>query len=358
MAKGTSRPTEDAAGANYPAPEERSTFLGDAEQLAQLAAMADAGNMTNGWLMIGGEGAGKATLAFELARRLLGAPGNDDPGLGGMTQVSENQTGALIAAGAHPDLFTARRTYDEKTGRYATEISVDTIRKLTQFMTRTPSLGQWRVAIVDTADDLNRNAANALLKVLEEPPARTTLFLLSAAPGRLLATIRSRCRRFTLTPATTTQITEFLKHEADIDENTAMTLAAASRGRPGFALSLASQDGAVAADAAAGFIQRSVANDIERVVQKLTGRGRDAQWAMFQVLITDNLNELLRDRARATNADRSKIQRLMLMRDDVLSLLQRGDGVNLDRGQILFAMARRIKTAMAADVIENNSGTN
>ena len=152
-----------------------------------LEAAARRGALTNGWLIAGGRAPAKRRSAFRLARLLLAG---DD--------AAKAKT--LIAANAHPDLFVAERLYDEKTERLASEISVETIRRLTQFLTRTPSLGDWRVAIVDTADALNRNAANALLKALEEPPPRTTLFLLSVAPGRLLATIRSRCRKVSLPP--------------------------------------------------------------------------------------------------------------------------------------------------------------
>ncbi len=101
----------------------------------------------------------------------------------------------LVASGAHPDLLHLRRPWDDKAKRFRSELTVDEVRRLTPFFGSTASGGGWRVAIVDPADDLNTNAANALLKMLEEPPARGLFLIVSHAPGRLLPTIRSRARR-------------------------------------------------------------------------------------------------------------------------------------------------------------------
>jgi len=105
-----------------------------------------------------------------------------------------------MAAGAHPGLLLLERGINPKTGKQMTVVSVDEIRKLAGFFGLTSGAGGWRVAIVDTADDMNDHAANALLKMLEEPPGRAMLMLLSNTPGRLLPTIRSRCQRLVLRP--------------------------------------------------------------------------------------------------------------------------------------------------------------
>ena len=125
------------------------------------------------------------------------------------------------AAGAHPGLLVLKRGVNPKTGKLMTVLSVDEIRRLAGFFGMTSGAGGWRVAIVDTADDMNDNAANALLKMLEEPPGRAMLLLLSNTPGRLLPTIRSRCQRLDLRPL----------DEACAGERTGASSAGLERGR-------------------------------------------------------------------------------------------------------------------------------
>ncbi len=105
-----------------------------------------------------------------------------------------------VAAGAHADLHTVELAYDEQRRRMRTQIAVEDVRKISTFMSLTPAEGGWRVAIVDGAEEMNQSSANALLKILEEPPRRAILLLVCGAPGRLLPTIRSRCRRLRLDP--------------------------------------------------------------------------------------------------------------------------------------------------------------
>src|SRR4029077_17008291 len=115
--------------------------------------------------------------------------------------VPADASGAnLVGARSHPDLFHLRRTLNPDTGRMRAEIVVDDVRGLGEFMHMTPAMGDWRVAIIDSADEMNRNAANAVLKILEEPPPNAVLLIVAHAPGRLLPTIRSRCRRLALHP--------------------------------------------------------------------------------------------------------------------------------------------------------------
>ena len=149
-----------------------------------------------------------------------------------------------VAAGAHADLLTVERAWDHKRKRERTEIVVDDVRKFTDFLRLTPAEGGWRVVIVDGAEDLNRNAANALLKVLEEPPARAILLLVCAAPGRLLPTIRSRCRRLRLSPladaAMEALLTDYLP---DLEADARARLVTLAEGSPGRALLLAAEEG-------------------------------------------------------------------------------------------------------------------
>ena len=154
--------------------------------------------------MAGPRGIGKATLAWRFARFLL--CGQQQGGLfggaapAGLDVPADAPGRSLVDARSHPDLFHLRRTLNPDTGRMRAEIAVDDVRDLGAFMHMTPAMGEWRVAIVDSADEMNRNSANAVLKILEEPPPNAVLLIVAHAPGRLLPTIRSRCRRLALQP--------------------------------------------------------------------------------------------------------------------------------------------------------------
>jgi DNA polymerase-3 subunit delta' len=163
-----------------------------------LAEAFATGRMHHGWLVAGAEGIGKATLAYRLARYVLSEPHERDPFAQSLATAEDSPATRQVRALSHPGLLVLRRTYDTKAKRFTASISIDEVRRLRNFLGLRGADGAWRVVIVDTADDLNPNAANALLKSLEEPPARTLFLLLASEPGRLLPTIRSRCRTLDL----------------------------------------------------------------------------------------------------------------------------------------------------------------
>jgi DNA polymerase-3 subunit delta' len=146
------------------------------------------------WLLAGAKGVGKASFARAAATRVLSeaaGPAFDVPGL---ETPPEHPIARLLAAGSHPDFRWLERL-ERPTGGLARNISVNQVRSLGDLLAVTPSMSPWRAIVIDAADDMEASAANALLKMLEEPPANTLFFLVSHAPGRLLPTIRSRCRR-------------------------------------------------------------------------------------------------------------------------------------------------------------------
>jgi DNA polymerase-3 subunit delta' len=147
------------------------------------------------WLLAGPKGVGKATFARMAATRVLAEAGGPEVTLPGLETPQEHRIARLIEASSHPDFRWLERLEKERGDGLARNISVKQVRELGEFLTLTPSLSPWRAIVIDSVDDLEASAANALLKMLEEPPANTLFFLVSHNPGRLLPTIRSRCRR-------------------------------------------------------------------------------------------------------------------------------------------------------------------
>lgn len=212
-------------------PRETFALHGHQDEEQALADSLRSGRLHHAWLLTGTKGLGKATLAYRFARIALGArkagarPFDVDP---------EDTIARRITAMAHPDLFVLRRGLNDR-GKPRREITVDDARELGHFFSLAPSEGGMRVAIIDAVDDLNRNAANAILKTLEEPPARSVLLLVCHAPGAILPTIRSRCRRLALRSQPNDVVRAAMGAAAD---EAIITLA---KGRPGRAIAYAAQ---------------------------------------------------------------------------------------------------------------------
>ena len=169
----------------FSSPREVDRLFGHAAAEREFADALSSGRMHHAWLIVGPEGIGKATLAYRLARSVL-AEGED--------VTPEHAAFRKVAALSHPNLLLIRRSWVEKSKRYSQWIGVDEVRRLRAFLGHSAGEDGWRVVIVDRADELNQNAANALLKALEEPPPKTLFLLISCAEGRLPVTIRSRAR--------------------------------------------------------------------------------------------------------------------------------------------------------------------
>ena len=211
MTKAPTRTEPRAADCLEGAPHPRTSaqlFGQERAQAAFLGALAS-GRLHHNWLLCGPRGIGKATFAWQIARFLL-ANGKEAParalaaasahGFHALDVAPDHPVARRIHAGVEPRLFAMRRTWDEKAGRLKSRITVDDVRALGGFLTLSAVGGGHRAVIVDSADEMNPNAANALLKLLEEPPAHTTLLLIAHQPGQLLPTIRSRCQMLRLAP--------------------------------------------------------------------------------------------------------------------------------------------------------------
>jgi DNA polymerase III subunit delta' len=330
-------------------PRARARQIGQEALEKRLRAAMDGGGFSHGWILSGPEGAGKATLAYRIARAVLDPKALTGPETLDMEETA--RTFRLVAGSAHPDLFVAERLWDEKKDKQQSEITVETIRKLTSFLNRTASGGGARVAIVDTADDMNRNAANALLKALEEPPPGALLLLLSATPGRLLPTIRSRCRRIDLPPLSDEAVEQFLISEG-VPMGDAKNIADHARGRPGYALTLAAGEGADAIRLAQAFLLAAQkGSDISKIIAGVSGKAGDARWPVFLDTVLTGLSDAARMAAIAGRADGFEGAGAGALLDAWQALTQlsgRGEALNLDRAQLLQAMAFDLRAALSA----------
>ncbi len=220
------------------APHPRNTLrlIGQDHAAQDFIAAARSHRLHHGWLLTGPRGIGKATLAWSIARWLLA--GTETPNL---AVAAENPVARRVAALSEPRLHLVRRGSDEKTGRLRAEITVDEIRHLLSFFHMSAAEGGHRVAIIDAADEMNIPAANALLKLLEEPPHGAVILMIAHQPARLLPTIRSRCRELRLMPLSPDDMGQALAGLGR-DEHPEQ-LAALSGGSVGEALRLVGQDG-------------------------------------------------------------------------------------------------------------------
>src|SRR5208337_3583476 len=187
--------------------------IGHAAAEAEMLNAYRDGRLAHAWLISGAEGVGKATLAWRFARFLLANP---DPNARAAREardlhVDPNHPAARhLTALAHPDFSLIRRVWQPDKSRFSSEIQVDHVRAALQVFQMSAAFGGWRVCIVDSAEDLNRNSANALLKMIEEPPQRSLILIVSHRPGQVLPTIRSRCRRLKLDPLSTSDIVDVI----------------------------------------------------------------------------------------------------------------------------------------------------
>ncbi len=227
-------------------------LVGHAAAAAKMQRAFESGKLHHAWLISGPNGIGKATLAYHFASTVL--------------STANLRTPLWIASRSHPDLFVLERLWDPKTRKLKSELGVDNARKLSDFFGLTAGGSGWRVAIIDTADDLNNASANALLKLIEEPPPDCLLLLLCNQPGRLLRTIRSRCMRVDLQPLSieeTTQVVSGLPLD-ELPSREALEMAVAlSGGSPGRAMYLLSSTGAKSFAAFLGLKEMTPAARVE-----------------------------------------------------------------------------------------------
>ncbi|MGG6428492.1 DNA polymerase III subunit delta' [Acetobacter ghanensis] len=290
---------------------------------AELALFREAlgkGRMPHAWLVTGPPGIGKATFAFALARILLGGEAEEQP------------VGRRISAATHADLLVVERGYDEKKQRYRQEIVADDVRPINAFLRRTAAEGGWRVVIVDGAEWMNRSAANAVLKILEEPPPATVLILTSSAPGRLLPTIRSRCRKLELAPLPEADMRKVMHTQwPDLPEQDFMRILAQAHGAPGTAVALLADAGGGVAALVAEVLQGVPALRGYEIAETILRK--DYGFSLFFALLSDQLQTTARQAAKAGSA---QCMALAAAWEQIMRVHTETERFNLDKQEALI----------------------
>ena len=212
MAKASTDFTPEADKADgCPRPRDVYSLVGHKDEEAKFASMFTGDTLHHAWLLNGPKGIGKATLAYRMIRRVLGGMPETD---GTLDVPHSDPIAQRVQSLGHGDFLLIRRPYDQKTKKLRAEIPITEARKIGDFFSRKASEGRWRVCLIDSIDEMNRNATNAVLKTLEEPPEKALLILLSSAPGRLLPTIRSRCMSLPLRPVADADLRSWLSERS------------------------------------------------------------------------------------------------------------------------------------------------
>jgi DNA polymerase-3 subunit delta' len=317
---------------------ETSTILGHDEGSKTLSEAWDGGRLAHAWLISGPKGIGKSTLAWRFARRVLASKVAGFHNQGIETDPNHRDI-RQIMAGSHPDCRLIRRNYTKKSPyRFRTEISVEDVREASVFLHHTAGQSAWRCIIVDAADEMNTNAQNALLKMLEEPPARTLIILIAHAPSRLLPTIRSRCRALTLRPLTNPQVTEILARKSTgLSKSDLQIISDISDGSPGRALELAQAGGLELYRELMGLVEPLPRIDTERLhtaSDKFGGAAGEASYRTFLEILKWWLLRHIRE--DATSGGQGALEPWLKAWEKIDELASRGDSVNLDRKQIVL----------------------
>ncbi|WP_117191141.1 DNA polymerase III subunit delta' [Rhizobium terrae] len=292
-------------------------------------------------LIEGPEGIGKATLAFRFANHVLTHP---DPATAPEHLADPDlnlPVSRQIASGASHNLLHLTRPVDEKTGKAKTAITVDEVRRAGHFFSQTSGTGNWRIVIIDPADDLNRNAANAILKILEEPPRRALFLVLSHAPGKLLPTIRSRCQPLKLSPLDDEDLSRALAGlGTPLDGGrTQETVLAMSKGSVAQALKLLNYGGTeiiAAFDDVMAAEGPAARKAMHRLADVLSGKESEVIFGFFLEHLSDHL--VARARAAALAGDLSGADRQAKLVSDINEKVSVAQAYNLDRKQTILSI--------------------
>lgn len=340
--------TDDGASETHP----RQTLELIGHQAAEQALLEAyrGGRFHHAWLLGGPRGIGKATLAYRFARFLLANP---DPASAAVCNavdlavLPEHPAAHRLAAQAHPDVFVLERSEDAETGKLPSFIPVERVRRIVPFFGATAGEGGWRIAIVDSADELNAFGANALLKLIEEPPKRSVVLLISHAPAQLLPTIRSRCRRLDLKPLESAQVAEVLARLPDMPSQREELIAAAEAGEGsvGKAWRLASGDGLKVRQVTLAMLAQLPASDGFALhdLGDLVAKARDGL-----NVFRDTVEGYLAERLRDALVGPVRLARISQVWDKVTRSGREVEIYNLERKPFVFLVFSELAEALKA----------
>lgn len=299
-------PSDVVDGACHPS--QTTPLIGQSKAEDQFLEAFNSGRLHHGWLITGPKGIGKATLAWQIAQFLRATPDKDANGGGlfgdapvahtSLEIAPDHPVRSLIAAQAEPGIFSLRRGYDEKTKKLRSVISVDDVRGLKKFFGLSTIDGGRKIVIVDAADDLNVSSANAILKLLEEPPKDTFLLLICHQPSRLLPTIRSRCRELRCVGLGPNDMQQALTQAGfTVDDTEADPLAALAGGSVGTAIQLLQMNGIATYQSLVNFVRDIDRLDVTQAAQfadKYAGKSASQEFALLIFLVEHMFNRLAR----------------------------------------------------------------
>ncbi len=341
----------------------RRTFglLGQGEAERAFLSAWTSGRLPHAWLIEGPRGVGKATLAYRIARFVLRGERGRNGLFGGSAPASsldvpkEDPVFQRIAASGHADLLSVERTVNEKTGKLRRDISAEDARGLPGFFSMTAAEGGYRVAIVDALDEANVEGVNALLKIVEEPPARALVLLVAHRPGRVLPTIRSRCRRLMLRPLPDPDVLTLLRmRHPDLPAADAAAVAALAEGSPGRAFRLVAAGGIDLHRQLGSLLGHLPSLDMQAVHalgDKLNRGGEAEQLPLLGELLSWWLTRIVRRIATGEMpgqaeeagvvhklAERGSLDQWVELWEKTARLVERADALNLERKQVVLTL--------------------
>lgn len=330
-------------------PRETASLHGHRDAEMILLEAYRGGQCPHAWLIGGPHGIGKATLAFRFARFVLAQPLPSVPSLQSAISLAidaSHPAARHIAGGTHAGLLVLERTLNDR-GVLRTEISVEDARSTIAFFGSTSADGGWRICIVDTVDELNANSANALLKVLEEPPPRSLFLLVSNAPARVLPTIQSRCRKLLLRPLETDEVAQALAEATGTSADKGVA-EAASRAEGSVARALMLLGGEALTlqhktEALLNALPQVDPKGLHGLGDSLAGNDRAALLAF-----TDTLERWmgLQLRASGTGADLPRLARLSEVWENIGRAVRETQEFNLERKPLVFSVFGMLAEAM------------
>ncbi len=338
-------------------PAQNTFFVGHEAQRAFLAQMLDENRLHHALLMEGARGIGKASLAYRLGYILLAKNIAADSIMAQDLRDIINDDAAInfenkniwrkIAQGAHPNLLHISRAFDPKTQKFRGAITIDDIRKITHFLQQTSSNNDWRIVIIDSADDMNRNGANALLKTLEEPPKRTIFMLISHNAGRLLPTIRSRCQAIMFKPLDHNDLQVALGHAAGFDNGSAQMqdndeLIANSEGSVRKAALMLAYGGLDIIHAVEDILNNKVfsVDGAFKLASVLSAKDAEVQFSFFIDYVLDRVAQLSRD--KAIGGDLVTGEKLSQFWNEIEQQIRDATAYNLDKRQSILVLLQKL----------------